>query len=306
MFPYKSTFVKTHPLVLLQNLQTNENLIEVIREENVEYPVRLISDPSVYEKVNIITDLYTEKSRVKARIYNLDSPLQYWNKYKKKIHEDAYRRFGKTDNESLREVLYLTCKEATAFSPVVSKCIYDHLLPECGGNVLDPFSGWGDRSIGALGSKKVLTYQGVDCNSDLADSYQKIKTELDTTDKLKFTLLPFEEFQTDQTYDLIFTSPPFFDFEVYSEEKTQSIYGKKNYNEWFTTWMIPVLKKMESLLKPNGILAIHIGSTFRSPTFHKDVQLYLVKQSLIYLQQINCCVRGKRGVPIWIFRKNPI
>lgn len=306
MFPYKYKFVQTKPSVFLQNLREDKNLIEVVwsdsAEDSVKYPIQFISDESVYEKVNIITDLYTETARMKARIYNLDSPLQFWTKNKKMIQTEAYRRFGKVNNYTLREVIYFICKEATAFSPVLSKCVYDHLLPECGGSVLDPFSGWGDRSIGALGSEKVIKYQGVDCNRDLIEGYNKIKSELDTDDKLTFTILPFEEFKTDELYDLIFTSPPFFDFEIYSESKLQSISGKKDYSDWFTNWMAPVLKKMISFLKPRGIIAIHIGSTFRSPNLHEDVKKYLLDEKCTYIQQIGCSVRGKRSISIWVFQ----
>jgi hypothetical protein len=304
-FPYKTSFIQTTPQEFLHNLRNEKGLIEIVKGSKI-FPIKMISDSTVYEKVNIITDLYTEPVRMKARLSRKMSPIEFWTRDEKIIRIESRKRFGKEDNFSLRETIYLICKEATSFSPVLSKCIFDNLLPEKGGVVLDPFSGWGDRAIGALGSDRVLKYQGVDCNLELSESYKKIKTDLDTTGKIDFTMCPFEDFKgEDDTYDLVFTSPPFFDFEVYSDDKSQSIRGKKNYGDWFDRWMTLVLNKIVRLVKHGGYIALHIGPTNRSPTLHDDVWEHLTKICKInYIQQIDCSVRGKRSIPIWVYRKD--
>lgn len=308
MFPYKSTFVTTDPSCLLKNLKTCKDLIQPIYAKNQLYPVAMISEEKVYETVNIITDLYTEYARMNARLFQKLSPLEYWKKYETDVRREARKRFGNETNFSLREVMYFCCKEATAFSPVLSKCVYDHLLPERGGSVLDPFSGWGDRAIGSLGSDRVIKYQGVDCNMLLEKGYADLKSDLDSTNKLNFVLMPFEDFKTDESYDLIFTSPPYYDFEIYSNDSTQSISGidgKRTYKNWFTDWMTPVLKKMEKLLKHGGVIALHVGSTFRTPTLHDDIWEVLTQEcNLCYIQEIQCSLRGKRPIPIWVYAKH--
>jgi DNA modification methylase len=194
------------------------------------------------------------------------------------------------------------CKEPTAFSPVLAKCIYDNLLPEEGGIVLDPFSGWGDRAIGALGSSKVVKYHGVDCNTDLTEGYSKIKEDLDSDDKLNFACMPFEDFVSDIKYDLIFTSPPYFDFETYSDEPTQSINSHKNYKQWFNNWFKIVLRKMVKMLSRKGIIALHIGTTYRTPSLPEDTRKFLTNECRMrYVQQIGCSVKDKRKIPIWIY-----
>lgn len=301
-FPYKSTFICKSPQEFFYNLCNEKELLEIVKKDGI-FPNEMISECSVYEKVNIITELYTEPVRIKARVFGALSPLEYWNKNEKKIRSQAFNRFGNEDNSSLREIIYYSCKEATNFSPLLSKYIFDNLLPARGGKVLDPFSGWGDRAIGALASNRVLNYQGVDCNKELFEGYQKIQKDLDSSGKINFTICKFEEFKCeDNAYDLIFTSPPFFDFEIYNSDKSQSISGKKNYKDWFENWMIPILEKIVRVSR--SYIALHIGPTNRSPTLHDDVWEYLTTNCRVrYIQQIDCSVRGKRSIPIWVYRK---
>jgi 16S rRNA G966 N2-methylase RsmD len=304
MFPYKSTFITSTSNELFHNLCTDASLITPIRKAGFKYPIKMISEESCYDKANIITEFYTEKARMKAKLKGHDSPFEYWTKNEQKVREEARKRYGNEDNLSLREVIYFTCKEATAFSPVLSKCIYDNLLPITGGTVLDPFSGWGDRAIGAMASSRVKKYTGVDCNTDLYEGYNRLKKDLDKSDKVSFNLNTFEDFKCDELYDLVFTSPPHFDFEIYTDDSAQSITGREEYDVWMTEWMNPVLKKMSVLVRKGGIVALHIGGTYRSPKMQSDTVEYLTKIcGMKFIQQIQCLVRGKKPVPVWVFHK---
>ena len=91
-------------------------------------------------------------------------------------------------------------------------------------NMLDFSAGWGDRLIGAIayGTK----YTGVDPSNCLKKKYLKIiNTLADNTKNYRIINQPFEETDLeDNIYDFIFTSPPFFTYEVYeTDNQKQSI-----------------------------------------------------------------------------------
>lgn len=305
-FPLKRTFITTPPQQFIDNLRNDKNLIQIKYKRGGKIPSEFISSKEAYDKVNIITDLYTEDARIQASVYGNPSPLEYWEKNYEAIQADALKRFGNISALSLRESIYFTTKEATAFSPVISKALYDSLLSPDGGIAFDPFGGWGDRAIGALGSDRVKKYIGVDCNRNLENGYGRILKEIDPQKKLSLSIQTIQDFlleRTDVFPDIIFTSPPYFDFETYTDAKEQSIYGKKSYKEWFNTFIRPVFKDLVRILKKEGYFALHVGPTYRTPTFHDDIYYLLIELGMKYIDKIDCSVGGKRPVPIWVYKK---
>jgi len=214
-----------------------------------------------------------------------------------------------------REAIYTGSKEATCFSPALTKVLYDMLLGHIASEkkitddkwatVLDPFSGWGDRAIGALACKHIKHYQGIDCNEKLSQGYQKIKETLPGgTDTLDFKCTQFENFESKEQYDVILTSPPYFDFEKYSDSPTQSTYDRHTYKTWFDKFMKPCLNKMVKFLKPGGYIALHIGSTFRTPAFHTNATYTILEnKDMKFVAEINCGIKNKRPIPVWVFKK---
>ncbi len=305
-FPYKVSFAKP-PNYFLSNLANNESKFIFVKWDKYKtpFPTLIVSTEDVYDYINMITDLYTEKARMKASVYGCLSPLEYWNQNQEKIKKMAMERYGNTSPYSLRETIYSNTKEATTYSPAVSKKIYSLLLPKDGGTVFDPFSGWGDRAIGAVSSKKVTKYVGVDCNPELKEGYAEIEK---LSDKIQFNLCSIFEFKSEDQYDLVFSSPPFGDYETYNpEDEKQSTHEFTDYRKWFDNFMVQALDIIEKLCKPGGYIALHMGETYRTPTFPHDVIDYL-KKKVSLIQKINCAVKSssgkiKRPVPIYVFQK---
>lgn len=304
MFPFKSAFAKPVQFYL-DNLRDDAKHLQVIRPVKVakfKFPVKFVSSPAVYDQINLVTDLFTEPARMKASVYGQPSPMKYWEENEAKIRTYALETWGKDDVFSLREAIYFLTKEATAFSPAISKLLYQTLLPKGGGTVFDPFSGWGDRAIGAVCCPQVTKYVGVDCNPDLKDGYDQI---VKLSDKVTFNQMSITEFKTDETFDLVFSSPPFWDYEVYNtQDPKQSITGIKSYSQWFSEFMTPVLHQLVSLTKKGGYIALYVGATYRTKSFPDDIWYVLTKEAgCRYVQRIDCSVEDKRPVPIHVFQK---
>jgi hypothetical protein len=151
-----------------------------------------------------------------------------------------------------------------------AKSIYEYFGAT---RVLDPCAGWGDRMVGAFSSTTVKRYVGFDPNYHLRDGYRKIMSDFEfketvsekshssfsISDKYSCDIysLPFESGSSrlgQETFDFAFTSPPFFDYEDYTETNPK-------YVNWFTEFYEPLFQIVERHLKPNKFFAIHIDDT---------------------------------------------
>lgn len=133
--------------------------------------------------------------------------------------------------------------------------------------ILDFCAGWGDRLIGAMSlNDKIHYYYGIDPNSPLHTGYENmIKSYLSKDVKNKYQLIDgcAEDVISglNKTFDLVMTSPPYFDLEVYSDLSTQSINRYPLFEDWFNKFLISCLVQSISKLEKNGILAININNT---------------------------------------------
>ena len=116
------------------------------------------------------------------------------------------------------------------FKPTLARSILLELASSLGKriescDVLDFSAGWGDRLIGAL-SCPVRSYTATDPNVSLKEGHGKIIEELGAQKKLgkispdlSLYRIIYEPFQTanlpsEPSFDIIFSSPPYFNFEV--------------------------------------------------------------------------------------------
>jgi hypothetical protein len=73
-----------------------------------------------------------------------------------------------------------------------------------------------------------------------------------------FFRTPFEIDYKDEShmynqYDICVSSPPFFTYEIYSTESTQSTSTYKTSDDWLYKFLIPSFKKIMKFLKPSNI-----------------------------------------------------
>lgn len=159
-------------------------------------------------------------------------------------------------------------KIATTFMPMYAKSIYEYFSAK---RVLDPCAGWGDRMCGALASSCVRRYVGFDPNANLVPGYKKIQADFGhkivKDDPEHFHVkfeggyeiysIPFEHCNKrlgPEKFDFAFTSPPFFDYEDYSEDNPK-------YDNWYKDFYEPLFTLTEEHLYTNSFFAIHIDDT---------------------------------------------
>ena len=324
-FPYKKYFVDDPNIIfkLLINhkmtYDTNEAppFDEVFNSD--KYGTMLILDEDY--KIDLLSDIFQENIRIRANKKNKASPLQDWiNRSSKIVIENIIKNKYDINPENLREKLYElkgNQLECTQFKPTVAKELYNSFNSI---NVLDFSAGWGDRLLGAIASKSVESYTAFDPNKALKKGHDSMISTFCPLNKkkpenFKIEYIGFENANlNDKKFDTIFTSPPFFDFEVYSQDKDQSILLHPTFISWIKDFLFKSIDKCWDVLTENGIFSIYIGDTPGSnPTIPMNIYIHEKFKDSEYLGSTCYAQLGKnnhigkrRYIFIWKKNKNVI
>jgi 16S rRNA G966 N2-methylase RsmD len=178
-------------------------------------------------------------------------------------------KFESIGRNELRVCLSLRKYICSQFKPNVAKALYDYL--ECE-NVLDISAGWGDRLCGFFASEKGKHYVGIDPRKEnhpiyreQADFYTKHNGFFETEKIADFIEAPAED--ADLTmykdhFDIVFSSPPYFNVERYSYDDTQSWVRYKNIDAWNKLFLHKTIENVWPTIKDGGYLAINIADVY--------------------------------------------
>jgi len=268
-----------------------------------------------YSTIDVITNLFTEEQRIKAKVYkgksDAISPYEFWMTGKSKIIEHIQSQKQPLNSYTLREAIFELVPEATLFKTTVAKSIYDIFKPT---HILDMSSGWGDRLIAAIAYGETsgvnVKYSGFDPNSSLKYKYMNIVNRLapeNNRGNFKVRTEPFEtaNLKDIKDVDLFFSSPPYFDFEVYTNEETQSINNYKTYNDWIVKFLFRSIKNAFSVMVKNGYFVMHITDTGNMRNVCELIKLYIEEElNGSYIGCIFTQAPGKRRHPMWVFKNS--
>lgn len=173
------------------------------------------------------------------------------------------------NKSTIRGCLSLRKYIASQFKPSIAKSFYDKFESE---NILDFSMGWGDRLAGFYTSHTGRVYVGLDPNTmnhphyrTQVEFYEKHRTMLEPTKKVEFYDSPAEDFDYSnytEFFDTVFTSPPYFDIERYSNEDTQSWKRYDDIDSWNVNFLHKSLEKIIPTIKKGGMLAINISDVY--------------------------------------------
>jgi len=153
--------------------------------------------------------------------------------------------------------IYSGVQGVSNFRPTAAAVIYDTFAKN--GVVWDMSGGWGGRLLGALAS-------GVD-NYIATEPCEKTMSGLvnildDFPSKMGYEILHCgsEEYRPQHnSLDLCFTSPPYFDLEKYSNERSQSYIKFPTKKEWVDGFLTETFESCHFGLKPDGCMIINIA-----------------------------------------------
>jgi RimJ/RimL family protein N-acetyltransferase/tRNA1(Val) A37 N6-methylase TrmN6 len=251
-YPYLSHFItKKECLARFEELKTLK--FDQLSKTNRTIVIDYAKD----QKYNQITDYFTNPCRMDCVFKGNMSPLEYYRKNKGKVLKNSLKA-GKFDYLKFEDYMYRKSNMCNNFQITIIMNIYAFFKPK---RILDSSAGWGDRLVAAMASD--VKYVGVDPSKCLKPLYPKIIKGLNgDADRFQIINKPFEkitEKDIEETFDLAFTSPPFWDVEVYnSENENQSIMSYSDEDSWVKGFLNKLADINISYLKKGGHLVIYV------------------------------------------------
>jgi DNA modification methylase len=152
-------------------------------------------------------------------------------------------------------------ESTSSFDPVLAECVYRWFCPPKG-KVLDPCAG--EAVKGLVAAKLGLDYTGIELRREQVEANSRRAKRLNLAarwicgDSAKLS----EYVPARADFDLVFTSPPYFDTEIYSKaKKDSSAFGEV---KEFLVWYQRVFEQAVARLKPNRFLVVKIGEGKRN------------------------------------------
>ena len=269
--------------------------------------------------MDILSDIFNEEARMRAKRYDSDLSVydQWYNKnnpFVKNLVRYIIEKGISINNTvshtietyTLREAMwYIKAKECTSFKPTLALAFFKMFNAT---RILDFSAGWGDRLLAAIAYGADL-YVGYDPNTDLKKGHNAIiRTFVSKEFRKKYSVkyTPFErsKLNSNQTFDMVFTSPPYFDLEVYSNNDTQSVKSFKNVEEWINGFLLPSVQKSWNVLDINGHMVLHIAD-YKDKKYVEQMNLYIQCrcQGSTFLGVVGSIGAQGSPKPLWVWNK---
>jgi len=237
----------------------------------------------VVDKFTLIERLNT-KGHVGIDFYTFWYNRAYFSKigYVKNMLEYYHSR----DIAEIRKWKYifnLYFSSISIFRPVMSMEIYCKYPPKIA--ILDPTMGWGGRLIGAC-ALNLPKYIGIDANQYLSEPYKKMMDFVADKTETKIEVFFQDALTIDYSklnYDMVFTSPPYYNIEVYrSSSTTSTSTSYKEKEEWNSGFYKPLFQKTWENMQTPGYYCLNIPSEIYEdccvPILGKYTQRILLKK----------------------------
>lgn len=292
-----STFAKINQKVLHLPIQTKR------LPTHLKDCLALLHLTPQHKKYEILSDYFHELHRLSAKRNDQDmSPLDFYAENRDLVIGVANRVY----DGSKREALKFLTKQCSSFSPFTVIQVLRYFRAS---RILDLCAGWGDRLIGCLARDEWIEYYcGIDPNTKLHSGYRNmIRMFAPKHSRKKFDMIcsgaedaNIPKPPNGKLYDLIFTSPPFYDLEQYSTDSNQSHIKFPSFEDWYNNFLLHIIGNAVDLLQVGGYVALHLDPKWID-RFREDVSTYLKYIGMLYI--VNPDYEGTAYEPIIAFQK---
>lgn len=202
----------------------------------------------------------------------LDTRLKAWQERKDKWKSLGIKsELGRDEDMIFNKHLQHSNLQGTSiFDPVLCEISYRWFMPDNGINILDPFAGGSVRGI--VAEQMGFKYTGIDLRQEQVDANYKNAEEIGCNIKninwICDNSLNINSQIEDNSQDLIFTCPPYYDLEVYSDNKEDL--SNMDYEEFEETYT-NILKATLKTLKKDRFAIVVISDIRDKKGFYRDL-----------------------------------
>lgn len=145
-----------------------------------------------------------------------------------------------------------------------------HMTGKSQGVLFDPCAGWGGRMLGAASAD--WDYYSCEPNLDTWHNLQRMIAFIQPASQVHVHNQTVETFDISSVgpVDVVLTSPPYFNLEVYNHTPEQSYNTHNTYDAWRDNWLVPLIGRCLANLKTDGISAWNVMN-FRNHDLVQDV-----------------------------------
>jgi len=321
-FPYRNKFYTDDDRIrIFKNLIQTDLQLRVEKQKphlNIQVPQPiflyggrykyLIYQSSDYDKVQILSDLFNDNCRAACGFGSNPTPIQYYKDNKKNL-ENKIKKAGKplTDYNMREEIYNSLPMECSIHNPCIIKYFIKKYKSK---KVLDLSAGWGDRLLGAMAAG-VNIYMGIDPNPCLHPNYQnmiKLLSKFSPNPSAKYLMIEDGSEKTtimDNDFDLVYTSPPYFDYEKYTSDSRQSYLKYNTQDKWLEDFLKISILKAVNALRLGGRMVLYFSQEKGKTYMEKFLQWITSVPNIYHIGTIHYSDQKLRSPdPIFIYKKS--
>jgi len=218
-------------------------------------------DSSNYEQPDIIIAYFSGKCNMHAKRHDMKhTPYENWKsiEFRKRVLHELLKH---KENLTMRTIDFYNYKIGKACTYFKLSTVFSTLKIFNSKKVLDPCAGWGERLLGSIlcGTE----YTGFDPSECLKPVYDHIIQLFNAQNTARVYSVGAEfmnnYLKPTDMFDMIITSPPFFDLEVYNNDVTQSIKKYPTFDVWFHKFLLYFITLSWEHLENNGHMVLFIN-----------------------------------------------
>lgn len=227
-------------------------------------------------------------------------------------HKNFYQQ--KSDMANLRDFFFNSSMvgKVSNFNPVIARKIYERYVPFDDAIIFDYSCGFGSRMLGALSSEYKYNYVGVEPYDELYQRLLVFRNWIAST-LCNESLATIYNFGSEifipnliGKVDLSFSSPPYFNYETYTECETQSYIRYPEYDEWLENFVVETVKNIYMYTKEGGLHLVNLEDTKRIKLIQDWTEIAVkIGFSLEHIEEINTRRRttNKNQNKLLVFKK---
>lgn len=201
-----------------------------------------------------------------------DTRQGYWQERKRYwIDSGIKSEVGREENLTYAKDMNLSnnVKGTSIFDPVICETSYRWFNIE-GGSVIDPFAGGSVRGI--VASLTGHTYLGIDLREDQIESNIENAKEMKVPEGMVRWVcdnsLNVDQYAENESYDMMFTCPPYFDLEVYSNNPEDI--SNMSYDDFISVYS-DIIRRTAKKVRNNRFAVIVISDVRDKKGYYHDL-----------------------------------